>query len=86
MKASIVGPLGMGALAGIAGAAGAAAAVWPILGCLAAYSLCGASGLLGGAVLNYRLVTAQEARELETAPRSESVAAASAPRRLRAAG
>ncbi|WP_339951976.1 hypothetical protein [uncultured Albimonas sp.] len=76
MKASIVGPLGMGALAGIAGAVGAAGAGWPILGCLAAYSLCGATGLLGGAVLNYRIAMVEEAREIElttaladTAPR-----------------
>ena len=75
----------MGALAGIAGAAGAAAAGWPILGCLAAYSLCGAVGLLGGAVLNYRAVMAHEARESEMTSVTH-VASASSPSRLRAAG
>ncbi|SFI31236.1 hypothetical protein [Albimonas pacifica] len=90
MKASIVGPLGLGALAGIAGVAGAVGAGLPILGCLAAYSLCGAAGVLGGAVLNYRMVTAHETahetRETETSPRVQAASAASSPRRLSAAG
>ncbi|MDF2231906.1 hypothetical protein P2H44_05010 [Albimonas sp. CAU 1670] len=76
MKATIVGPLGMGALAGIAGAAGAVGAGWPILACLAAYSLCGAAGLIGGAVANYRFTLSEEAREARPeAPAEPAVAA-----------
>ena len=71
MKTTIVGPLGLGALAGIAGAAGALGAGWPILGCVAAYSLCGSVGLLGGAMLNYRIATAEDAQKRVPTPRAE---------------
>lgn len=62
MKTSVVGPLGLGALAGIGGAAAAVAAGWPVLAAFGAYSLCGAGGVLLGGVLNMRLA------ELEAAP------------------
>lgn len=83
MKASIVGPLGLGGLAAVAGAVAAAAAGWPFLGCFAAYSLCGGAGLIGGAILNYRAATAEELREPALA---EAPPAAYRPRRVHACG
>ncbi len=68
MKASVMGPLGMGALAGVGGAAGAMAIGWPVLAAFGAYSLCGAAGVVLGGLLNLRLAEAEEDRRPAPAP------------------
>ncbi len=63
MKTSVMGPLGLGALAGVGGAAATLAAGWPLIAAFGAYSLFGAGGVVLGGVLNMRLAEMEAERE-----------------------
>ena len=62
MTRTVMGPLGLGVIGGVAGATATGVLGGPFLACLAAYSLCGAAGLMGGAALNHRAAVAEDAR------------------------
>ena len=54
MRGSVVGPLAMGGLWAVLGAGGALWAGAPLLAAVAAYSLCGAAGVLMGGLAAMR--------------------------------
>jgi hypothetical protein len=68
MAGSIVGPLAIGAVAAVLGAGVALWAGWPLWAAFAAYSICGAAGLLAGALLNLRGESPRRRRESREAP------------------
>jgi predicted permease len=68
MRATIVLPLGFGAVCGLAGAAFIACSGWSVLAVLLGYSLCGALGVLAGGFVNL-LFSEAEATSAQVAPR-----------------